>query len=98
MMDASDIDGNCLPPPPHFRIDGTVESGVRNSNDVAQGGQYCDDEKSEDGCDRPATGIVQGDHSDEDMVLSLNELMYSAHSFHVISLPGGSKFDEFISE
>lgn len=93
MMDASDNDGNCLPPPPHPRIDGNFEGGVRDSSDMAQGGKYCDVDEYEDASNRPATPYGQDEHPDEDIVLSLNELMYSAHSFHVISLPGKKTFD-----
>lgn len=32
--------------------------------------------------------VESEDAGGEDIALSLNELMYSAHSFHVMSLPG----------
>ncbi|KAL3796858.1 hypothetical protein HJC23_008811 [Cyclotella cryptica] len=84
----SNNDGNCLPPPP--------PTHTRDSKDT--NGDYY--QASGDGSlfqplsiRNSASSEDENDaHNDEsenihDQALSLNELMYSAHSFHVISLP-----------
>lgn len=89
MAHPANDDGNCLPF--YHHSDDVIDSSRRGGfqkvqsfeshdgegkNDNSHGDDDDDDEQSND-----------NDDEDEDVALSLNELMYSAHSFHVISLP-----------
>jgi len=91
MAHPSNDDGNCLTSYHHHHDDTAASSSFRggfqkvhsrdeeevngNGNDDDNSNYDDDDNESEDG-----DGV-------DDLTLSLNELMYSAHSFHVISLP-----------
>ena len=77
----SNNDGNCLPPPTHFR-----DTKVEEPHDDER---YYDAAGSDTkGAFQPlAVSSASEDEMDAEEALSLNELMYSAHSFHVISLP-----------
>ena len=82
MMEPANDDGNCLP---------------SHHEDAAERGGDCfhrvvdeddDDDNYDDDAGNEVGGGGGGRDSKEDVsTLSLNELMYSAHSFHVISLP-----------
>jgi hypothetical protein len=86
MADAapSNNDGNCLPPPPpiHYRDDS-------NSSTHEDEGYYnaANGDTSKASFQPLAVSSASEDEMDVEGDLSLNELMYSAHSFHVISLP-----------
>lgn len=78
----SNNDGNCLPPPPptHYRDNKDAAYEDEGYYNAANG-----DAK---GAFQPlAVSSASEDELDVEGDLSLNELMYSAHSFHVISLP-----------
>lgn len=80
----SNNDGNCLPPPPptHYRDD-------KNNGRYEDEGYFnaANDDTSEASFQPLAVSSASEDEMDVEGDLSLNELMYSAHSFHVISLP-----------
>lgn len=80
----SNNDGNCLPPPPptHYR-DKKEEVSYDNE------GYYNATDEDAKGSFQPLAihSSASEDEMDVEGALSLNELMYSAHSFHVISLP-----------
>mmetsp|Transcript_35107 Transcript_35107/g.74077 ORF Transcript_35107/g.74077 Transcript_35107/m.74077 type:complete len:725 (-) Transcript_35107:107-2281(-) len=65
-------DGNCLP---------AHHDDTRGGFQRIENYDSCEEEGGNNGSDN------EGDGGGEDIALSLNELMYSAHSFHVISLP-----------
>jgi len=72
MVDPANDDGNCLPSHhDESRGVGGERTDVNNNNDNEDGSAAA----------RPPPTVV------DEVALSLNELMYSAHSFHVISLP-----------
>ena len=74
MAEPANSDGNCLP---------------QHHDDTRGGFQRLE---NYDACDEEGSEAEEEEESyeddEEDMGFSLNELMYSAHSFHVISLPG----------
>ena len=75
----SNNDGNCLPPPPPAHY-------YDNKEDYAAG--YYNASNDDTGTFLPlAVSSASEDEMDVEGALSLNELMYSAHSFHIISLP-----------
>lgn len=83
-------DGNCLPSYHHH--DGSAATAATSSrlSGFQKVQSYESHEDNEDeNRNEPADDHHDDDRSneDEDGAFSLNELMYSAHSFHVISLP-----------
>ena len=75
MTEPANDDGNCLPS--HHDDTRGVSSGFQRVENY----DACEDDHS--------STTFSNDENEEEMIadLSLNELMYSAHSFHVISLP-----------
>ena len=71
MMDPANDDGNCLPSH-HDESRGVGRERTTVANN----------NDNEDGAPATRPPVVE-----PEVALSLNELMYSAHSFHVISLP-----------
>ena len=70
----SNNEGNCLPPPPPTQYRDSKDYGYYNADDK--------------GAFQPLNiNSSASEEADVEEALSLNELMYSAHSFHVISLP-----------
>ena len=98
-MQPANDDGNSLPSPPHASsyVDYVSEHHVaaeesRGGSVLTKGGFHRVDNSDDGGyvCVDACEGARIGgaETQEEDVALSLNELMYSAHSFHVISLPG----------
>lgn len=76
-------DGNCLPPPPVPYRDNNGDDSTYQDG----GGYFNAADDTRGGFQRMGVNSSASDEVDEEEPLSLNELMYSAHSFHVISLP-----------
>ena len=84
MMEPANDDGNCLPS--HHEDAAAARGGDYFHRVVDDDDEYDDDDDDDDAGNEG--GGVGRDSKEEDVsTLSLNELMYSAHSFHVISLP-----------
>lgn len=77
-MKPAEDDGNCLP---------SHHDDTRGGFQPIESYDACEEEEEGDG-GGARDGASAASEDDEDVALSLNELMYSAHSFHVISLPG----------
>jgi presenilin 1 len=90
VAEPSNNDGNCLPPPPPTHNRDHKEQITTNGDYYQASGDGSlfqplsirNSASSEDEHDN-----VDNCNNVEEQPLSLNELMYSAHSFHVISLP-----------
>ncbi len=83
MAHPANDDGNCLPSSYHHSDD-AADSSRRGGFEKVQSYESHDEEGKNDYHGNHAN---DDDDDEKDVALSLNELMYSAHSFHVISLP-----------
>ena len=87
MMEPANDDGNCLPS--HHEDAAAARGGDYFHRVVDDDDEYDDDDADTDDAGNEGGGVGRDSKGKEGDVstLSLNELMYSAHSFHVISLP-----------
>ena len=89
MAHPANDDGNCLPSYHHHDDAAASSSSHRGGFQKVQSYEESPDEEGDNDTHNNHANDDDDDQSayDEDVALSLNELMYSAHSFHVISLP-----------
>ena len=92
MAHPANDDGNCLPSYHHHDDAAASSSSHRGGFQKVQSYEESPDEEGDNDTHNNHANDDDDDVDDqsaydEDVALSLNELMYSAHSFHVISLP-----------